>query len=383
MPESVRMTGTGTGGVPAGAAADRRRGGPAPARPGRTLLPRQGLGGRPMPPVHPELAAAVAAGEVASRAATVITLALDRVRHSCLPEAAAAMEHALTRTAAENDADFLARVSPAAGPRRWTRTAPNPPRNCSASSRAPSSANPGTACSTWKSSPPRTSSNTSITVMNTATNPRTGPGTGQGTATGPGDGSAAGRMRPCAADEPATARGGPRAAVPGPPLPAATAARRPGRRLQGGPRRRRAARRRRAPAPDHGHHRLPGPAHPARTTPPSRRLPTPPHGTGRRHRDRCCSPARSPPPPSARSPATPTSSRSSSAARARSWTSAAPPGSSRPTSARPSRPGTRAAPSRNAPSPHPGARPTTSPTGPAAEPPEPATEPCSAPITTT
>ena len=49
---------------------------------------------------------------------------------------------------------------PAAGPRRWTRTAPNPPRNCSASSRAPSSANPGTACSTWKSSPPRTSSNT-------------------------------------------------------------------------------------------------------------------------------------------------------------------------------------------------------------------------------
>ncbi|SKB89458.1 protein of unknown function, partial [Arthrobacter sp. 49Tsu3.1M3] len=75
------------------------------------LLPRQGLAGQPVPPVHPELGAAVAAGEVASRAATVITLALDRVRHSCLPEAAAAMEHALTRTAAENDADFLARVS--------------------------------------------------------------------------------------------------------------------------------------------------------------------------------------------------------------------------------------------------------------------------------
>ncbi|WP_231386288.1 DUF222 domain-containing protein, partial [Arthrobacter sp. 131MFCol6.1] len=57
-----------------------------------TLLPRQGLAGGPVPPVHPELGAAVAAGEVASRAATVITLALDRVRHSCLPEAAAAME---------------------------------------------------------------------------------------------------------------------------------------------------------------------------------------------------------------------------------------------------------------------------------------------------
>ncbi|SDL76706.1 protein of unknown function [Arthrobacter sp. ov407] len=76
-----------------------------------TVLPRQGLDGRPMPPAHPELGAAVAAGEVASRAATVITLALDRVRHSCLPEAAAAMEHALTRAAAETDADFLARVS--------------------------------------------------------------------------------------------------------------------------------------------------------------------------------------------------------------------------------------------------------------------------------
>ncbi|WP_156945226.1 DUF222 domain-containing protein, partial [Arthrobacter sp. I3] len=93
-----------------GAAEARRRLGLAD-----TLLPRQGLAGRPLPPVHPELGAAVAAGEVASRAATVITLALDQVRHSCLPEAAAAMEHALTRTAAENDADFLARVS-----RSWT-----------------------------------------------------------------------------------------------------------------------------------------------------------------------------------------------------------------------------------------------------------------------
>ena len=68
------------------------------------LLPRTGAGGHIEPPVREELAAAVASGTVASRAATVVTLALDRVRHICLPEAAATMEHALTLTAIENDA---------------------------------------------------------------------------------------------------------------------------------------------------------------------------------------------------------------------------------------------------------------------------------------
>lgn len=78
------------------------------------VLPRRGFAGESLPPVRGELGAAVAAGEVASRAATVITLALDRVRHVCDADAAARMEHALTRTAAGNDADFLARVA-----RRW------------------------------------------------------------------------------------------------------------------------------------------------------------------------------------------------------------------------------------------------------------------------
>ena len=64
-----------------------------------SLLPRQGFAGEPLPPVHGELASAVAAGEVASRAATIVTLALGRVRHVCDAEAAAGMEHALTRTA--------------------------------------------------------------------------------------------------------------------------------------------------------------------------------------------------------------------------------------------------------------------------------------------
>ncbi|CAI3796647.1 HNH endonuclease signature motif containing protein [Pseudarthrobacter sp. MM222] len=80
------------------------------------LLPRTRFGGRELlPPVRAELGAAVASAEVASRAASIITVALDRVRHACDVETSARMEHALTRTAAENDPDFLVRVA-----RSWT-----------------------------------------------------------------------------------------------------------------------------------------------------------------------------------------------------------------------------------------------------------------------
>ncbi len=80
-----------------------------------SVLPRRGLAGRPLPAVRAELGAALASGTVASRAATIITVALDRVRHTCDAAAALEMEHALARTAAENDPDFLARIA-----RRWT-----------------------------------------------------------------------------------------------------------------------------------------------------------------------------------------------------------------------------------------------------------------------
>ncbi|KUM37031.1 HNH endonuclease signature motif containing protein, partial [Arthrobacter sp. EPSL27] len=78
------------------------------------LLPRWGFTGEVLPAVRGELGAAVASGEVGSRSATIITLALDRVRHTCAPEAADRMEYALTRVAVENDPDFLARVA-----RKW------------------------------------------------------------------------------------------------------------------------------------------------------------------------------------------------------------------------------------------------------------------------
>jgi hypothetical protein len=60
-------------------------------------------------------AEAVASGSIATRAATIIELSLDHVRHTCTPEAASRMEHELTLTAVENDQDFLTRMA-----RRWT-----------------------------------------------------------------------------------------------------------------------------------------------------------------------------------------------------------------------------------------------------------------------
>jgi Domain of unknown function (DUF222) len=80
-----------------------------------TVLPRTGITGHTQPAERPELAAALAAGTVASRPATIITLALDRVRHHAPEETTARMEHALTRTAAEHDTDFLTRIA-----RRWS-----------------------------------------------------------------------------------------------------------------------------------------------------------------------------------------------------------------------------------------------------------------------
>lgn len=79
------------------------------------VLPRTGMSGQPLPAAKEELAAGVASGDIASRAASIICLSLERVRHVCPPEAIARMEHALARTAVENDQDFLTRIA-----KRWT-----------------------------------------------------------------------------------------------------------------------------------------------------------------------------------------------------------------------------------------------------------------------
>ena len=46
------------------------------------VLPRTGLSGQPLPAGRGELAAVLAAGDIASRAATLVSLSLDRVRHA-------------------------------------------------------------------------------------------------------------------------------------------------------------------------------------------------------------------------------------------------------------------------------------------------------------
>ena len=75
------------------------------------VLPRAGFGGQQLPPRYEELAAAVSTAQISSRAATTITLALDRARHFTTPAHTAQMEHDLTRTAVGNDADFLTRLA--------------------------------------------------------------------------------------------------------------------------------------------------------------------------------------------------------------------------------------------------------------------------------
>ncbi|WP_087871864.1 HNH endonuclease signature motif containing protein [Arthrobacter globiformis] len=76
-----------------------------------SILPRAGFGGQQLPPRYGELAAAVSTAQISSRAATTITLALDRARHFTTPARTAAMEHELTQTAIDNDADFVTRVA--------------------------------------------------------------------------------------------------------------------------------------------------------------------------------------------------------------------------------------------------------------------------------
>ncbi|MDF9750819.1 HNH endonuclease signature motif containing protein [Arthrobacter sp. ES3-54] len=163
------------------------------------LLPRTGAGGHIEPPVREELAAAVASGTVASRAATVITLALDRVRHICRPEATATMEHALTRTAIDNDADFLARIA-----RRWTdaldQDGAEPSEELLRRIQGAFIRKPRHGLHHLEIFATPDQFEQLITVMNTATNPRTGPDTGEGTGSEPDTGERRGAGANAATD---------------------------------------------------------------------------------------------------------------------------------------------------------------------------------------
>ncbi|CAN7283957.1 DUF222 domain-containing protein [Arthrobacter sp. LjRoot78] len=141
------------------------------------VLPRPGITGHPQPPERPELAEAVASGTVGTRSATIITLALDRVRHHATEDTTARMEHALTRAATEQDTDFVARVA-----RQWTDAID---RDGSEPTEAELRHRQGVFLRQPRRGLQRmeilaTTEQTEhlLTAMNTATNPRTQPGAG-------------------------------------------------------------------------------------------------------------------------------------------------------------------------------------------------------------
>uniref|UniRef100_UPI00254A234C DUF222 domain-containing protein n=1 Tax=Arthrobacter sp. efr-133-R2A-120 TaxID=3040277 RepID=UPI00254A234C len=78
------------------------------------VLPRTGITGQDVPARHEVLAAALSTAAVPSRSATIISTALDQVRHLADQETTLQMEHSLTRTAVRSDPDFVNRMA-----KRW------------------------------------------------------------------------------------------------------------------------------------------------------------------------------------------------------------------------------------------------------------------------
>ncbi|UVJ40533.1 HNH endonuclease signature motif containing protein [Arthrobacter sp. CJ23] len=143
------------------------------------VLPRHGLAGQPMPPRREELAATLARGSICTRSATTITMALEHVRPYTSPDMAARMEHALTVTAAENDPDFLARIS-----RRWAEAlnqdGTEPSEEQLRHSQGAFLRKPRHGLQHLEIFATTDQFEQLLTVMNTATNPRTRTGTGTG-----------------------------------------------------------------------------------------------------------------------------------------------------------------------------------------------------------
>ncbi|MDI3211962.1 HNH endonuclease signature motif containing protein [Arthrobacter sp. AL12] len=146
------------------------------------VLPRTGISGQPLPAAKEELAAVTASGDISSRTATIISLSLDSVRHVSAPGDAARMEHALTRTAVENDPDFLTRIA-----KRWTdaldQDGEEPSEQELRQRQGAFIRRAHRGLQHLEIFATTDQFEHLITVMNTATNPRTG------VASGPGDGN--------------------------------------------------------------------------------------------------------------------------------------------------------------------------------------------------
>lgn len=79
------------------------------------VLPGAGLAGQDVPPRRAVLAAAVSSAQLPSKSATVVSVALDSVRHLVSGDAIAHLEQELTTVAVESDPDFLVKTAKA-----WT-----------------------------------------------------------------------------------------------------------------------------------------------------------------------------------------------------------------------------------------------------------------------
>ncbi|WP_369746564.1 DUF222 domain-containing protein [Paenarthrobacter sp. AMU7] len=78
------------------------------------VLPQTGMAGQNIPARHEILAQALTTGDLPSRSASIISTALDKVRHLTDEDTLTRMEHALTTTAVETDPDFVTTMA-----KRW------------------------------------------------------------------------------------------------------------------------------------------------------------------------------------------------------------------------------------------------------------------------
>ncbi|MCP8999573.1 13E12 repeat family protein [Pseudarthrobacter sp. RMG13] len=141
---------------------------------------------------------------VSSRAGTIITATLDRLKHHTTPENLGRIEHDLTHTAATADPDFLARVA-----RRWADTldadGTEPTEEALRHTQGAFIRKPRHGLHHLEIFATTDQYEHLATVMNAATNPRTT--TGDTTATETGTGAATGTEGGSEAGTPATGRG--------------------------------------------------------------------------------------------------------------------------------------------------------------------------------
>ncbi|MET4620824.1 hypothetical protein ABIE18_002280 [Arthrobacter sp. 2762] len=165
------------------------------------VLPRTGIAGQHIPARREILAQALETTQIPTRSASIISAALDKVRHLTDDDTLTRMEHALTRTAAGSDPDFVLKMT-----KRWNdlidQDGPEPSEEILRQLQGTFIRKPRHGLHHLEIFATTEQYETLTTAMNTATNPRLTPGHGIGTgdntaagtseATGEGDGNGGG-----------------------------------------------------------------------------------------------------------------------------------------------------------------------------------------------